>query len=295
VKRLIINADDFGLTLGVNHAIREAHENGILTSATLMASGAAFSNAVEISRSTPQLSVGCHIVLIDGSPVLDPARVPSLVNGKSLEFRSGINNFAIQSFFGRLNENEIEAEATAQIRKLQSAGVVVSHIDTHKHTHIFPRVLRPLLHAAKVCGVKAVRNPFEPIRMSLFVQRPSLWKRLAQVKLLGNFSQIFHDSIKEAGMVSPDGSLSIAATGAVDEKLFRSMLENIPEGTWEFVSHPGYNDPELQTVRTRLRESRAQELNILTSAAAREIIASSGIELISYRDLAGNWPKTAVF
>jgi predicted glycoside hydrolase/deacetylase ChbG (UPF0249 family) len=86
-------------------------------------------------------------------------------------------------------------------------------------------------------------------------------------------------------MISPDGALSIAATGALNEKLFRALIENLPDGTWEFVSHPGYNDAELQTVGTRLRESRVQELHILTSSAARDILESNNIELISYRDL----------
>jgi hopanoid biosynthesis associated protein HpnK len=286
VKRLIINADDFGLTGGVNRAICEAHENGILTSATLMANGAAFEDAVQISRSAPRLSVGCHVVVVDGSPILEPARVPSLIDGESSKFRRGLSNFAILSLCGRLSADEIEAEATAQIRKLQLAGIAVSHIDTHKHTHIFPGVLRPLLRAAKACGVPAIRNAFEPVRISLLAQRPSLWKRLGEVKLLRSFAKSFHKSVREAGMVCPDGALSIAATGALDERLFRLLLENLPHGTWEFVSHPGYNDAELQTLRTRLKQSRAQELSILTSAVARDLITNSEIELISYRDLA---------
>jgi hopanoid biosynthesis associated protein HpnK len=285
VKRLIINADDFGLTGGVNRGISEAHENGILTSATLMANGAGFEDAVQISRTTPRLSIGCHVVLVDGSSLLNPARVPSLIQTESLKFRQGLSKFAILSLGVRLNADEIEAEATAQIRKLQSAGIAVSHIDTHKHTHIFPNVLRPLLRAAKACGVRAVRNPFESVRMSLLAEQPSLWKRLVQVKLLRTFAKTFHQSVRHAGMVSPDGALGIAATGALNEELFRRLIENLPDGTWEFVSHPGYNDAELQTVGTRLRESRVQELNILTSVAVRDILVNNNIELISYRDL----------
>jgi predicted glycoside hydrolase/deacetylase ChbG (UPF0249 family) len=288
VKRLIINADDFGLTAGVNRGISEANEKGILTSVTLMANGAGFEDAVQISRTTPRLSIGCHVVLVDGSPLLNPARVRSLLQGECLKFRQSLSEFAILSLGGRLNADEIEAEATAQIRKLQSAGIAVSHIDTHKHTHIFPNVLRPLLRAAKACGVRAVRNPFESVRVSLLAERPSLWKRLAQVKLLRALAKTFYKAVKDAGMISPDGALGIAATGALNEKLFRALIENLPDGTWEFVSHPGYNDAELQTVGTRLRESRVQELHILTSVAARDILVSNNIELISYRELTQN-------
>jgi chitin disaccharide deacetylase len=287
VKRLIINADDFGLTAGVNRAIREAHTDGILTSATLMATGVAFTNAVALARSLPQLSIGCHVVLVDGSPVLAPDQVPSLMDGQlGSSFRQNLSKFAVLSISNRLNGDEIEAEVTAQIRKLQFAGIAVTHLDTHKHTQIFPNVLRPLLRSAKACGVLAVRNAFEPVRVSLLAERPSLWKRISQMKVLSSLARTFHKAIREAGMFSPDGTLSIAATGVLDRKLFRLLLENLPEGTWEFVSHPGYHDAELQTVRTRLKESRAQELKLLTSPEAREIVSKNGIELISYRELA---------
>jgi hopanoid biosynthesis associated protein HpnK len=287
VKRLIINADDFGLTAGVNRAIREAHMDGILTSATLMANGVAFTNAVSLARSLPQLSIGCHVVLVDGSPVLAVDQIPSLVGGQQCSsFRQNLSKFAVLSISNRLNGDEIEAEVTAQIRKLQSAGIAVTHVDTHKHTQIFPNVLRPLLRSAKACGVRAVRNAFEPVRISLLAERPSLWRRISQVKFLRSLSRTFRKTVREAGMFSPDGTLSIAATGVLDRKLFRLLLENLPEGTWEFVSHPGYHDADLQTVRTRLKESRAQELELLTSPEAREIVSKNGIELISYRELA---------
>lgn len=287
MKRLIINADDFGLTAGVNRAIREAHMDGILTSATLMANGVAFTNAVSLARSLPQLSIGCHVVLVDGSPVLAADQIPSLVDGQQRSsFRQNLSKFAVLSISNRLNGDEIEAEVTAQIRKLQSAGIAVTHVDTHKHTQIFPNVLRPLLRSAKACGVIAVRNAFEPVRISLLAERPSLWRRISQVKFLRSLSRTFHKTVREAGMFSPDGTLSIAATGVLDRKLFRLLLESLPEGTWEFVSHPGYHDADLQTVRTRLKESRAQELELLTSPEAREIVSKNGIELISYRELA---------
>ena len=286
MKRLIINADDFGLTAGVNRAIREAHTDGVLTSATLMANGVAFTNAVALARSLPRLSIGCHVVLVDGSPVLAPDQVRSLIGGKPwLSFRQNLSTFAALSIVNRLDGDEIEAEVTAQIRKLQLAGIAVSHVDTHKHTHIFPNVLRPLLRSAKACGVMAVRNAFEPVRISLLAERPSLWKRISQVKFLSSLARPFHKAVREAGMFSPDGTLSIAATGVLDQRLFRLLLENLPEGTWEFVSHPGYHDAELQTVRTRLKESRMQELRLLTAPGAREIVSKNGIELISYREL----------
>jgi chitin disaccharide deacetylase len=286
VRRLIINADDFGLTHGVNRAIVEAHQHGVVTSATLMAKGAAFEDAVNIAQSVPQVSVGCHVVLVDGSPVLESAQVSSLLTRPNLaKFGTGIAKFSFRALSGRLESSQVEAEVTAQIRKIQLAGITVSHLDSHKHTHMFPSVFRPLLRAAEACGVRAVRNPFEVIRISLAAGRPGLWKRYGEVKLLRNLASKFRRATKEAGVITPDGTLGIVVTGALDDRLFRLIIEKLPEGTWEFVCHPGYNDAELGSVQTRLRESREQELQVLKSPQTRDLLARSGIELISYRDL----------
>jgi len=289
VRRLIVNADDFGFTSGVNRAIVEAHSRGIVTSSTLMANGRAFDEAINLAKTIPALSVGCHVVLIDGQPVLDPGKLPSLTSGHSAaHFRDGLKSFAARALVGRLDPDEIEAEATAQIRKLQSAGVPVSHLDTHKHTHLFPAVLRPLLRAARACGVRAVRNPFgprRPLRSGDLLARPGLWTRYVGARILQTFAGKFRQAAKQEGFATPDGTLGVEVTGTLDEKLFRSIADIIPDGTWEFVCHPGYNDEDLQQAKTRLRASREQELRLLTMPAVRELMVKSDIELISYRDL----------
>jgi len=292
VRRLIINADDFGLTAGVNRAIVEAHENGVVSSATLMANGQAFAQAVSLARSTPRLGVGCHVVLVDGAPLLPQAQVHSLLDGSGksagdARFREGISKFGALAMLGRLAADEIEAEATAQIRKLQASGIPVTHLDSHKHTHLFPRVLRPLLQAAQRCGVRAIRNPFERMQGSQLAASPSLWRRWAEVGVLRGFARQFRDAVQQAGIATPDGTLAIVATGTLNDRLLRLMVENLPEGTWELVCHPGYNDTDLRGIRTRLRESREQELRILTSQSTRDLLAANGVEMVSFRDLAG--------
>jgi hopanoid biosynthesis associated protein HpnK len=287
VRRLIVNADDFGFTAGVNRAIVEAHTRGVVTSSTLMANGRAFDDAVRLAKTAPALSVGCHIVLIDGAPVCDAKLLPSLASTDSgtAHFRDGLKSFAVRALAGRMNAREIEAEAIAQIRKLQSAGIRVSHVDTHKHTHLFPAILRPLLRAAKACGVTAIRNPFgprKPLRSSALLTRPNLWTRYAQIKILRALSARFCQSVRGQNMSTPDGTLGVEVTGQLDEKLFRAIAAIIPEGTWEFVCHPGYNDDDLKSARTRLRESRETELRVLTMPEARDFLASQGIALISY-------------
>jgi hopanoid biosynthesis associated protein HpnK len=288
VRRLIVNADDFGFTSGVNRAIVEAHSSGIVTSSTLMANGPAFAEAVQLAKTVPGLSVGCHLVLIDGDPVSPAERLPSLTEQSSPSFRDGLKTFAARALAGRMNADEIAAEAIAQIRKLQSAGIVVTHFDTHKHTHLFPKILRPLLRAAAACGVRAVRNPFGPrfpLRSSQLLARPGLWTRWAEVRVLRRFAGKFREAVNHEGFVTTDGTLGIEVTGALDETLFQGIARNIPEGTWEFVCHPGYNDRDLQAARTRLRQSREEELRVLTLPAAGSLLAHEGIELISYRDL----------
>lgn len=289
MRRLIVNADDFGYTSGVNRAIVEAHSRGVVTSSTLMANGPAFAEAVRLAKTVPKLSVGCHLVLTDGDPILPPDQLPSLTSAG--HFRDGMFTFAARAISGGMAPDEITEEASAQIRKLQSAGIAVSHIDTHKHTHLFPRILRPLLRAGADCGVRAVRNPFGPrlpLRSSQLLARPGLWARHVEVRILGAFANKFRQAVDREGFTTPDGTLGIVVTGALDETLFYAIARSIPEGTWEFVCHPGYNDSDLKSGKTRLRESRETELRVLTLPAARDLLAQQGIELISYRDLPPN-------
>jgi predicted glycoside hydrolase/deacetylase ChbG (UPF0249 family) len=299
VRRLIVNADDFGLTPGVNQAIVEAHEHGIVTSTTLMANSTAFAAAAKLAAGLPRLSIGCHVMLVDGTPLLDPTQIPSLVmhdatavspsrNAGHNKFRDGFGALAACALRGRLQPDEVEAEATAQIRRLQAQGIVVSHLDTHKHTHILSSVLKPLLRAAQACGVRALRNPFPPLRplaLAHLLKRPRLWKRYSGLKFLRRGAEQFRRTVHAEGMITTDGTFGMVVTGALDQRLFHAILGSIPPGTWEFVCHPGYNDSALAAVRTRLRESRSQELSLLTSPQARDLLQRNGVQLISYRDL----------
>jgi predicted glycoside hydrolase/deacetylase ChbG (UPF0249 family) len=290
VRRLIINADDFGLTSGVNRAIVHAATHGVVTSTTLLANSQAFCEAVAaisgLSGRAP--SVGCHVVLVDGEPLLPPERLRSLTESGLARFPHSLRPLAWRAITGRLHEHAVEAEAAAQMEKIQAAGVRLSHFDAHKHAHLFPAVLRPLLRAAQTCGVRAVRNPFTRFP-TLFVadvlHRPHLWKRYSQVRLVSSFESKFRRMVADAGLVTIDGCFGVVATGALDLDLFRSIAAAIPEGTWEFVCHPGYNDAGLAGIRTRLRASREQELAVLTSPEARSILEEHGIELISFWDL----------
>lgn len=315
MRRLIINADDFGLTSAVNQAVSEAYTGGIVTSTTLMANGRAFDGAVQAARMLPGLSVGCHVVLVDGNPVARPEQVRSLLapvgrealpfpplrsgaaravaatTGSPRRFYDGFGQIATRSLCGKLKSEQMEEEVAAQIQRLQQAGITVTHVDAHKHTHMLPQIAEAIIRAASACGVRAIRNPFVPIRPIIFAQvmrRPKLWKRYSEVTLLRNYYRGFRERLRRHNMVTPDGSFGVVVTGALDMELFRAVIGCIPDGTWEFVCHPGYNDEELSLVNTRLRESREKELAVLKSPDARQIVADHKIELISYRDLVAN-------
>lgn len=279
-----MNADDFGLTAGVNRAILELHLAGVLTSATLMAKASATDEAIELARATPSLGVGCHVLLVDGEPVLPTGKVPTLVDSATGRFPASLTTFLMRLFTGRIRVAEIEAEAAAQIGLLQSRGVRLTHIDSHKHTHMFPPVLRAVLRAARNAGIHAVRNPFEP-EWAVRATPRSPWLRDAEVLALRQLGPVFRRLIDKENVMTTNGTISVAGTGMLDAAAVRSLLEKLPSGTWELVTHPGYNDADLANIRTRLRDSREIELKALQ--AIKEFPA---VDLISFADLGETGP-----
>ncbi|SFS17617.1 YdjC-like protein [Granulicella pectinivorans] len=263
--RLIINADDFGLTPGINRAVCELHHAGAITSTTLMATGPAFEEAVQIALANPTLGVGCHIVLTDGVPVSHPYDIPTLLGADGKTFRPSLMDFAQAVLRGTVRENDILREASAQIQKLQRAGIDITHLDTHKHAHIFPAVSRPLLHIAERCGIGAIRNPFEP-GWSLALNQGTRARRLVLKALCHYFGPRFLDEMRrtQQEVGTTDGTISISATGDLTIHTLAQTLTSIPDhGTWELVVHPGYNDAALDAVTTRLRHHRDVEREAL--------------------------------
>jgi len=253
-----------------------------------MARAPATDSALDLSRAAPSLGVGCHVVLVDGEPVLPPDQIPSLVDAKTGNFHITLGAFLRRLLTGRIRAEEIEAETRAQIESLQSRGVHITHIDAHKHTHMFPIVLRPVLRAAHACGIRAVRNPFEPAWAVRASAGASL-ARIAEVTLLRWMQPRCAKVIAEAGFTTTDGTIAMVGTGVLNTAMVRSLLNQLPEGLWELVTHPGYNDTDLARVRTRLRASREIERNALI--AVREF---PEIDLISFADLRSSEPLNNV-
>ena len=269
----------------MNRAIVAGHRSGVVSSATVMANARAYDDAVALAKAAPGLKTGCHVVLIDGEPVTED--LPTLTQGTP-HFRSSLKQFAVDAVRGRIAAEEIQREAEAQIRRIQRAGLTLTHVDSHKHTHMFPHVLRPVMRAARACGIRAIRNPFEPMRSwprGMVLGTPALWLRSAGVMTFQVFASEFRRALKEEGMVSCDGTVGIAVTGKLDQEMLSRILKALPEGTWELVCHPGYSDDDLRAAGTRLTQSREIELASLISAETKELFVRQKIELISYAEL----------
>ena len=274
-----MNADDFALTTGVNRAILSLNQRGKLTSTTLMAMADASAEAASLALSSPNLGVGCHVVLVDGTPALPARQLPTLVDPTTGRFRTTLGKFVKDLFLGRIRTDEIEAEAEAQIARIGALGVSLTHVDTHKHTHMFPNVLRPVLRAARAAGIRNVRNPFEPA-WSIRATPRAPWLRRFQVQLLHNLEPAFRRIVAEEGFVTTEGAIGVLATGTLDAETLTSLVSAMPDGTWELVTHPGYNDTALANAGTRLLASRETEMATLTNTKFPQ-----DIELINFGQL----------
>ena len=278
--RLILNADDFGLTRGINRAVAELYAGGALTSATLMANSPAFDDAVAIAQAKPGLSVGCHIVLVDGTPVSDPTTLPTLCpNGRT--FRTSLIDFIRDLLLRKINAAEIQREALAQFHKIERAGIRVTHFDTHKHTHLFPQVATELSAILRRCEFVALRNPFEPAFAKSAAAAPL--KRRLQIDALNSFKPRWKRAT--TNIQTTDGTIGISATGHLTPKTLTQLLQSLPEGTYELLTHPGYNDADLDAITTRLRSTREIELQALLTQIPKLRLQPNPPHLISYADL----------
>jgi predicted glycoside hydrolase/deacetylase ChbG (UPF0249 family) len=267
LKRLIVNADDFGFTPDVNQGIVEAHRRGILTATTLMANGAAFDDGVRLARETPTLDIGCHLVLIGGE---------SLITGKPLPA-------SVPQLLGALVRRRIRPydELKAQVRKILDAGIRPTHLDTHKHTHLAPPVLDAVARLAEEFDIRWVRRPMDFPLNSIPV--PPL-KRLTS-NALSLMRRHFHRVLTRHGCHTTDHFAGFQITGTFRTQELVALLNVLPEGTTELMTHPGFCTEALRQAKTRLKESRTHELEALTAPEVRRTLEENHIELLSYARL----------
>jgi hopanoid biosynthesis associated protein HpnK len=288
MKRLIVNADDFGLTAGVNRGILRAFQEGILTSTTIMANGEAFDDAVALARANPRLGVGCHLVLVGGNALTSRDEAPTLVD-RNGQLPASLEKLLARLACGAVKPEHIERELRAQIERVRAEGIELTHLDSHKHTHIWPQVMQPLARVAEEFGIRRVRKPFEGLRGVLRLSRNGEGRAALSQRAKATAAQVaaprFQRLVKTHGLRTPDNFFGIGLTGHLGAAAIVKILEALPEGTSELMCHPGLYDRGLERAPTRLKRAREAELEGLLAPAARQTIKERGIQLISYREL----------
>ncbi len=279
--RLIVNADDFGQTNGVNAGIVEAHRNGILTSATLMANGAAFEDAVRLAGSCPELGVGVHLNLVEGEPVSRPSDVPSLLDRRG----NLLSKFALvrRHLAGRLNAEQLRREVEAQIDRVLRADIVPTHVDSHKHVHAYPPFFSVVTQVARARGVGAVRLPLERLGWKELASCPS---DAVRTFLINGASSVSRRLLRRTPLYTTDAFAGTLRTGKVTVPWLVGWIASLSHGTAELMVHPGNCDEELTGTGTRLTEQRETELRTLTDPQVAEAVRAAGVDLIHYGQVA---------
>jgi chitin disaccharide deacetylase len=258
---LVVNADDFGFTRDVNQGIIEAHRNGILTSASLMATGAAFEDAVALAKQNPTLDIGCHLTLVGEPPF--PRTMFELL--QALVWK----------------RIRVYDELAAQVRRIVETGLALTHLDTHKHTHVFPTVLEAVVQISADFRIPWVRRPFD----FPFQTGGISWKTRAANWVMGAARGRFERVLRRRGCRFTDHFAGFRLTGKFDAASLAALIRALPEGSTEFMCHPGHCRAELRAAETRLKESREEELRALTAPQVREALAEACVKLASFREL----------
>jgi predicted glycoside hydrolase/deacetylase ChbG (UPF0249 family) len=265
VRKLVVNADDFGFTRDVNQGIVEAHRKGILTATTIMSEGAAFDDAVRLARENPTLDIGVHLVLVGQPPY--PMTVAQLTRAVML---------------GKIR---IYEELSAQVRRVLDAGLRPTHLDTHKHTHLLPQVLNAVARISEEFKIPWVRRPFDFPMVDPRVPHGISWKKRTVSRAVGLVRGRFERVLARHGCRSTDHFAGFQITGKFDASDVAALIRSLPEGSTEFMCHPGICTAELRAARTRLKESREEELRALTAPEVRAALRESGVELVNYHAL----------
>lgn len=286
MKKLIVNADDFGYTRSVNRGIVSSCKDGIVTSATIMANGGAFEDAVACAKMNPQLGVGVHLVLVGGRCVAPAREIPSLADAEG-NLPASLGALLRKLWARSIEPKEVARELRAQIQRVVEAGIEPTHVDCHKHTHLQPQVMEQVAAVAGEFGIRRVRKPYEDFgTLFAFAARGrASVGQVAMASVAHTTAGKFRRIAAAGNLRTPDRFLGVAATGTLDRDALFSMISSIGEGVTELMCPPGECDAELERSATRLKRQREVELEALTDPAVREALQRQNIELIDYRGL----------
>jgi hopanoid biosynthesis associated protein HpnK len=283
LKQLIVNADDFGLTTGVNRGILRAFKDGIVTSASLLVTGSAFEEAVTLARQNPELDVGLHLALVEERAVLGGEALPTLVDETGRLPRTS-GEFFRRAVLGRINWDEVEREIAAQIARFQKTGLRFSHLNSHQHLHMFPPVFQIVRRLTRGMDNVWIRNPAGPWRKSPGV-RMERWVQQLGLNLTCLATRGLHRSSLSQ---MPDGMYGFEVGGCLTASALEQIFRKIPDGLFELICHPGEDDAETRTRYSHWGYRWAEELEALTARKTRVVLQEQGIVMTSFVRSTGN-------
>jgi hopanoid biosynthesis associated protein HpnK len=273
---LIVTADDFGLAVEVNEGVELAHTKGILTAASLMVAGPAAGDAVARARRLPSLRIGLHLVLVDGPPLLPPARIPDLVDARA-RLRSDMASAGVGMFLRPSVRRQLAAEIEAQFRAFKATGLPLDHVNAHHHFHLHPTVSALMLRIGKRYGMRAVRVPWEAKRLLAGIDPRTprgQWLEAPWVALL-------RSRVRRHGLTAADRVFGMAWSGAMTEARLAGVLRQLPDGLTEIYSHPA-SGAAFPGAANGYRY--ADELAALTAPGVKELLRATGAKSGGYGD-----------
>ncbi len=281
MRRLIINADDFGLSSGVNRAVECAWQTGILTQTSLMPGGEAFDEAVEIARKNPGLQVGLHLTLVQGRPVLAPEKIPGLV-GTDGCFPDNPVLVGMKLFFDPTVRLQLRNEIEAQILKIKATGIPLSHIDGHLNIQMHPTVFSILAGLMARYDITSFRTTKERLFQNLRLDRSRLIGKSVERFIFGTLAHYAESAVSNQEITTAVEVKGVLNSGQMTENYLLSAIENLQQGTSEIYFHPGCL-PDAEISRRMPDYRHEEELAALISPRVRERLQQLAITLTNYR------------
>ncbi len=278
----IINGDDFGFSAGVNQAIIQAHEQGVLTSTSLMVTGDAAADAIAWARDRPSLAVGLHLVLVCGRSVLPPSQIPHLVDSQGNFSDSPLVAGLRYQFYPAARE-ELRQEIRAQLEKFRQSGLPLSHVDGHLHLHVHPVILRILVELAPEFNIQVIRLPSEELQMSLKLDRSALLTKLVWSGVFGRLRSYGESLLTAHGIKFAQRVYGLLQTGNMSEQYLLGLIPQIQAELVEIYSHPALVQPGEPL--NGLPGAGEIELAALLSEQVRQVLTINGFELTNYHQL----------
>ncbi len=284
MRRLVVSGDDFGAAPEVNAGIVRAHRDGILTSTSLMVTGAAMAEAVELARAHPRLAVGLHLVLAQGRPAAPPREIPRLVRAGAFRDQPVLTGLRYAwQWCVRAGRTQLRREVEAQLGAFVATGLPLAHVDGHLNMHLHPMILPILLELAPRYGIRAMRLTREDPAAALRHDRRHMVRKLSEGLVFRALAAWAAPRLRSADIATTDRIYGLHQTGHVDEGYMLAVIPTLLPGTSELYCHPAERSPAA-LARYQPGYDHAGELAALVSTRVRQAVRDAGVELMSTRD-----------